>query len=77
MTADIENSISNTVSSNVNEEGTTVTDKYGWVEVLKFEDAGEMNGNYDDGETLLNDAEFGLYLDEQGNTLSLIRAVTP
>lgn len=68
VTADIENSISNKVSSNVNEEGTTVTDKYGWVEVLKFEDAGEMNGNYDEGETLLNDAEFGLYLDAQGNT---------
>lgn len=68
VTADIENSISNKVSSNVNEEGTTVTDKYGWVEVRKFDDTESNNGTYEVGETLLNDAEFGLYLDAEGNS---------
>ena len=77
VTADIENSISNQVTSSVNPDGTTVTDKYGWVEVRKFDDTESNNGTYDLGEALLNDAEFGLYLDAEGNSPVLDKNGSP
>ena len=72
VTSDVEHSVNNTVDSShtLGGDEVTVEERYGWVKVIKFV-GDSLDDKYAEGDTLLNDAEFGLYLDANGNNAVL------